>query len=344
MKKLQKISPLLGAIIAVTGSAAVSAKSYTVNASGNAVSQLTTIQNVPGVPTAPMPALYQAPAMSSVGGAGVPYDMSVTVDGDTGEVTDFKVISTHAGIFSATGTRFDIRPVGRYYTPGAGFGPGACSVTNGANDSDGVLEYDCPTVQNTANFADLTAPGNVCGSTAPTSTAAGANGCGAPWGGFPAGFSAPQIATQPAIVFYGGAAGAGPTFGGQAIDVLGLGTPSVYQTTDHQQNTNSAGVYEFQGKRGGGKFVISHTGTLAGGDFNATAIAYNHNTDITFAMQGGLTGAAQSVTNFSFTPSSQSLTLLASDAKNVPAMGAFGLAALFGGLVAVAARLRRRVS
>lgn len=30
--------------------------------------------------------------------------------------------------------------------------------------------------------------------------------------------------------------------------------------------------------------------------------------------------------------------------KNVPAMGAFGLAALFGGLVAVAARLRRRVA
>jgi hypothetical protein len=30
--------------------------------------------------------------------------------------------------------------------------------------------------------------------------------------------------------------------------------------------------------------------------------------------------------------------------KNVPAMGAFGLAALFGGLIAVAARLRRRVS
>ena len=32
------------------------------------------------------------------------------------------------------------------------------------------------------------------------------------------------------------------------------------------------------------------------------------------------------------------------EGKQVPAMGAFGLAALFGGLIAVAARLRRRVS
>ena len=75
-----------------------------------------------------------------------------------------------------------------------------------------------------------------------------------------------------------------------------------------------------------------------------TSIDYQHDTSISFP--NGIPsnpGFAQSFTAFTFDHVVEQSDV-ADESKNVPAMGAFGLAALFGGLVAVAARLRRRVS
>ena len=71
-----------------------------------------------------------------------------------------------------------------------------------------------------------------------------------------------------------------------------------------------------------------------------TGIEYQHDTSISFP--NGIPsnpGFAQSYTMFTFDHIVEQSDV-ADDSKNVPAMGAFGLAALFGGLVAVAARLR----
>ena len=75
-----------------------------------------------------------------------------------------------------------------------------------------------------------------------------------------------------------------------------------------------------------------------------TSVDYRLDTSITFPYGvPSNPGLAQSYTVFTFDHLVEQSDAV-DDSKNVPAMGAFGLAALFGGLVAVAARLRRRVS
>lgn len=121
--------------------------------------------------------------------------------------------------------------------------------------------------------------------------------------------------------------------------------PVVFVSGDAGQNANASTLHDFQGTRSGGFFEITHTGTLAGGDFVATGGSYRHLTDIAFDTADGVgVGKAQSFTDFTFARVNLQRSIATDSSKNVPAMGAFGLAALFGGLVAVAARLRRRVA
>ncbi len=344
MKNLHKVSPLLGAIIAITGSAAVSAASYTVSLSGFAINQSTTIQNIPGVPTAPLPPNYQLPRLGAFGtGPGWNATLDMTLDAASGEVTDFLMTLREGGaIFGSGGPQWDIRADEREHFPSPAYGPAVCSVTNGGNDADGTLTYDCPPVTGSQNFAFVNHTGNLCATPNPSILAPGANGCGTPWGGFPAGFATPVVSTRA-----GQAVTLNQVIGGLTV-ALGGTNPPAYVSLDPAQNAAGIAVHEFQGQRAGGSFEILHTGTLAGGDFAVTGTNYVHNTDIAFVVATnppGVLGAAQSFTSYDFsTVVSQDFELAAADAKNVPAMGAFGLAALFGGLVAVAARLRRRVS
>ncbi len=350
MKNLHKASfnPLLSAIIAVTGSSVASAASYEVSLSGHGINQSTTIQNVPGVPTAASPPLYQLPRLGAFGPPGWDATMQMTIDASTGEVTDFEYNMMAGGWFGSGGPQWDIRADERIYTPGPGYqaqfsgGASLCSVTNGGNDVDGILEYSCPPVTNGSDFSALNATGAICGTDKPSTLAPGANGCGAQWGGFPNGFANPQVANGAGQVLPANA-----SIGGTSVSLTGA-NPALYRSVDHSQNTAGIAVHEFQGVRAGGTFTINHTGTLAGGDFAVTDVDFVHNTDIEFVIATnppGVLGAAQSFTSFDFdTVESQEFVFTNGEGKAVPAMGTFGLAALFGGLIAVAARLRRRVS
>ncbi len=348
MKKLN-LNPLLGAIVAVSGSsAAFAASTYEVSLSGFGINQSTTIQNVPGVPTAASPPLYQLPRLGAFGPPGWDATIELSIDSQTGEVRDFEYSSNSGGWFGSGGPQWDIRADERIYTPQAAYlaqftgGASICSVTNGGNDADGTLVYDCPPVTNTPNFSQLNATGNLCGTDKPSTLAPGANGCGAQWGGFPNGFANPQVANGA-----GQTLPANASIGGTSVSLTGA-NPAVYTSLDHSQNMAGIAVHEFQGVRAGGTFTINHTGTLAGGDFVVTDVDFVHNTDIAFVIATnppGVLGAAQSFTSFDFdTVNSQTFVFDPETGKNVPMMGAFGLAALFGGLVAMASRLRRRVS
>ncbi len=347
MKKLN-LTPMLGAIVAVTGSStAFAASTYEVSLSGFAINQSTTIQNVPGVPTAASPPLYQLPRLGAFGPPGWPGLLELSIDAETGEVRDFTSENNSGGLFGSGGPQNNARGKRLTYTAGTAFkaqftgGPAVCSVVNGGNDADGVLEYECPDVTNSSNFANVDVNGVLCATDKPSTLAPGANGCGARWGGFPNGFANPQVSTRAGLYVP-----ANYSQGGVSLSLTGV-NPAWYISTDHVQNANSYGVQEFQGVRSGGNFTINHTGTLAGGDFVVTSVDYTHRSDIAFVIATnppGVLGAAQSFTSWDFdTVNSQEFVFDAETGKNVPMMGAFGLAALFGGLVAMAARLRRKV-
>ncbi len=350
MKNLHKsgLTPLLGAIMAVSGSSVASAATYEVSLSGFALNQSTTIQNVPGVPTAASPPLYQLPRLGAFGPPGWPGLLEISIDATTGEVVNFRSENNSGGLFGSGGPQNNARGKRLTYTAGTAYlsqftgGPAVCSVVNGGNDADGVLEYECPDVTNSSNFANVDVNGVLCATDKPSTLAPGANGCGARWGGFPNGFANPQVSTRAGLYVP-----ANHSVGGVSVSLTGV-NPAWYISLDHVQNTNSYGVQEFQGVRSGGNFTINHTGTLAGGDFVVTDVDYTHRSDIAFVIATnppGVLGAAQSFTSWDFdTVISQEFVLDNGEAKAVPAMGTFGLAALFGGLVALAARLRRRVS
>lgn len=90
------------------------------------------------------------------------------------------------------------------------------------------------------------------------------------------------------------------------------------------------------------RLVMSHNGVLGDPSFEITGVELYSINQLQVPLGGGNFAPFQSADRATFT------TVLSQDnfgdaSKNVPAMGAFGLAALFGGLVAVAMRLRKRV-
>jgi hypothetical protein len=370
--------PLMAAIIAAsTITTAVEARTIDLVLLGNAQNQLTDIQNLPNATggfDAPsdIPALYQAPriggftgcaqAGQDVGlGCGWPGELELRLNLTTSVVEDYKMTLTGNQYFSAAATQTDFRVAGRHYRPGPDFQ--ACNVTDGLGDGNGILKIDC-SVSNAAGlgrqWVTLTSPGYLCGTeNALDTTIGGSNGCGRGWGPNPA--TTIEAAADPFTMIPANAS-VNPGWGGHTDKMNFVGvTPGatagnstitwglqgtnaeVQGTTDALQNARALGLHHVQGVRSGGFFSINHTGNDAA-SFQVTSIDYQHETSISFP--NGIPsnpGFAQSFTAFTFDHIVEQNDV-ADDSKNVPAMGAFGLAALFGGLVAVAARLRRRVS
>lgn len=374
----KKMNCLLGAIVAASGASIATAGNIYVEASGVAVTQGTSVQNVPGVPSAVSPPLYQEPRMQGFGGAGWASKLSIVIDDATGAVTDYKVrLNDPLGQnFGSGGPQYDIRSVGRTYTfandfdganctvgpaaiaeasvnastfPGAPILTGRGDIPGGGDGNtldgsgNGTLVYHCTVTTNVNSFAKLFAPNHACATPNPTSLVPGQNGCGAQWSGFLAGSN---IAVAPVSHLPANHINVQDP-GGLAWDVTGfVPNPEVFRDTDPKANFVSKSAHEFQGGRAGGTFLISHTGTLDDGTFAVTGVQYYHDTNIIFPivlLGPTAMGHAQSFSRYDFNASVVQSNS-AANAKNVPAMGAFGLAALFGGLVAVAARLRRRVS
>jgi hypothetical protein len=370
--------PLMAAIIAAsTITTAVEARTIDLVLLGNAQNQLTDIQNLPNASggfDAPsnIPALYQAPriggftgcaqAGQDVGlGCGWPGELELRLNLTTSVVEDYKMTLTGNQYFSAAATQTDFRVAGRHYRPGPDFQ--SCNVTDGLGDGNGILKIDC-SVSSTAGlgrqWVTLSSPGYLCGTeNALDTTIGGSNGCGRGWGPNPA--TTIEAAASPFTMIPANAS-VNPGWGGHTDKMNFVGvTPGatannstitwglqgtnaeVQGTTDALQNARALGLHHVQGVRSGGFFSINHTGNDAA-SFQVTSIDYQHETSISFP--NGIPsnpGFAQSFTAFTFDHIVEQNDV-ADESKNVPAMGAFGLAALFGGLVAVAARLRRRVS
>jgi hypothetical protein len=257
--------------------------------------------------------------------------------------------------------------------PGGGNGDG----------TTGQLVIHCPGAGlNTAFFAQLNDRTGVCATEAPfavNSQTVADNGCSASWVGDGTGVAvAPEVATAAEVclsdAFDTASQGTGNNFGAEwarphqakssggvsqnfTIDLGNGGGPETlsiaaafgpnfqnqpfFCSTNRHQNALRQVEHELRGGRGSGTFIISHSGSLAGGDFQASSINYTHDVNGASVGQSG-PFQFQSFTNYQYGNVEQSGG--GTTGKNVPAMGAFGLVALFGGLVAVAAGLRRRVS
>ena len=248
----------------------------------------------------------------------------------------------------------------------------------------GQLVIHCPGAGvNTFMFAQLNDRSGLCATataSTPNSPTSAPNGCTAAWAGDPTGAFVPGGYVPPASevevclsdAFDTASLASGNFYGVEQIrphqlktsggmtaaftkdlgngggpEDLSLYTnaafpnPQLECTTNGYRNGLRIAEHQMRGGRNSGTFIIDHSGSLAGGDFQATAIKYVHDVD---GASVGLAGPFQyqSYSEYDFASIEQSVSK--TNAKNVPAMGAFGLAALFGGLVAVAGRLRRRLS
>lgn len=90
------------------------------------------------------------------------------------------------------------------------------------------------------------------------------------------------------------------------------------------------------------RLVMSYTGLLGEQGFTITGVELFSINQLQVPLGGGTFAPFQSADRASFSTQVSEVSFGGSS-KNVPAMGAFGLAALFGGLSIVAARLRKRV-
>lgn len=310
-------------------------------------------------------------APSKIYGSGWPGELEMTLDTLTNVVSGFKMTLTENQYFASGVLQGDVRVAGRHYVAGDDFN--TCITTNPIDANDQILEIDCTVPATTGvgrKWIELNSPGYLCMTTLPMDTNPGLNGCGIAWSGDFTGASG-SAAANPEVTVIPENSMLNPSWGGykEHAKVVGsgnMGAPgtgsfhtqsatsitfgiagtndSYGGTGDASQNALALTYHEVQGVRAGGKFTITHTGNTAA-DFEAVSVDYRHETDISFPTAVGTLAYAQSFTDYTF---DHIVTNQVSDAadstKNVPAMGAFGLAALFGGLVAVAARLRRRVS
>lgn len=370
IKMFKKSQSLFAAIVAVSAISAAEAKVVDVVLLGHANNQLTDIQNLPNVGgtfdnPSNLPAGWQIPRLSAFAapgqGSGWPAELELSIDLSADAVVDFKMSLTGNQYFSANTRQGDVRVAGRNYTPGADFN--GCTVVNGLATADNVIEINCQVLPADGvgrSWIVLSSPGYQCMTPEPLNTAIGGNnGCGRGWGTDPATIIA---AASPAVSVIGVDASFNPQWGGwkdfpeevggavvatntTATWALAGTNLEQFTTGDAAQEARGRGLHEFQGVRAGGFFTITHDGTDEA-TFAITGVSYQHDTSIEFNNGFPLTpGKAQSFTSFTFDHVvSQSDNTTFVSGKNVPAMGAFGLAALFGGLVAVAARLRRRVS
>ena len=125
--------------------------------------------------------------------------------------------------------------------------------------------------------------------------------------------------------------------------VIDVGVPmTVFKPTNFALN-QSCGFDVVRGQESEAiRLVMSHTGALGDSNFEITGVELYSINQLQVPLGGGAFAPFQSADRASFT-TFVSQESFGGSSKNVPAMGAFGLAALFGGLIAVAMRLRKRV-
>ncbi len=343
MKPLRhQLAPFAAAIAAATQCPVASSATYVVSFAGFA-DNMDRFINLPGVPTSVSTPLYQLPRIAGFG-VGWETTADIAIDASSGAVTDFEYTIRAAGWFGWGSPEWELRADERIYRPmpqyRSQFAGGAafCSVVDGANDNNGVLVFDCPPMSNNHRFAKLDATGHLCGTPGPSSLAPGNNGCMHHWGGFPAGYSAPQVATRSGI-----AVPANLTVDGIAVSLTAM-NPAVYRSLDHAQNQAAIAMHEAEGAKSGGRFEIAHSGTLQGGDFQAISLRlvdwrFNElpNPDVP-----GATYLDETRTEYVFaTVNAQQFVLESGEAKAVPAMGLTWFAALFASITALARGLLR---
>lgn len=228
----------------------------------------------------------------------------------------------------------------------------------GLDDNDGamlVIPFDW-------NESSENAYGFECWGFNQTADQAGQNGCGT-IGDLSAVTQAAACPVTPVQATYD--AGAGdvnlPDFPGMFAPSYGGVDLPMLECPDDRWRARMYGKITATAQAEAFRLTYTYTGTLGEPDFEVTGAFYNsfnigsvgvprtterynrfgidYDAVIAAAVPLGLDANTAHPSNVQTT---QAFT--GASSKNVPAMGAFGLAALFGGLIAVAARLRRRVS
>ncbi len=336
----KSLKPLAAAIAVVTQSPALGASVYEVSLEGVAIDMRRTILEVPGVPSSPFPPVYQHPRLAMFGGPDWDTKASLSIDAISGAVVDFEYNIRAPGWFGFGGNRLDLRADEQIYratdeyraqfTGGAVF----CSVTNDANDADGVLAFHCPSEPDEMRVATLDATGYLCATPSPSTLAPGANGCSEHWAGFPDGFAYPQVAKQAAQVLPANA-----SVGGLAISLIGT-NPPMYRSVDHVQNQAGIEMHEFRGARSGATFTVYHAGTLQGGDFSVTGLDLDDEQLITFETTAPGNPSVLLETRFSFSTVTDEQFVFSSErAKAVPVLTGVSLWVFCSALIALGARL-----
>lgn len=341
--KLTHSSALFAAVL--TASAGVNAEStYTANVLG---ADIGTITNVNG--TGDTPDLF-APDSIIFGGAGSPFNLEIEIASDGRPVVAAAIqlapgisgLSPAAIIEFSIGVESAISSAAQANSQQA---DGDCVLDTSVS---GTVSYDCTAgvTPDLGNAAVATIPYNLlavpgdnhgveCTSGDMSSTNPAINGCSA---------AALGAACPAADIVYAGYDY--PTNG------LNPGPPIPMErcTNEEYKSRVQQSIAAFSGAESF-DIIYNYTGSLNEPSFAVTGVFLNIINDTTQGVPRVVTsqyrfGDFYSAIGGAATLPSTVTTLnsFSASSKNVPAMGAFGLAALFGGLVAVAARLRRRVA
>ncbi len=347
MKKTDlPLKPLAAAIVLASGHAQLQAATYELAFSGHLVNQTYQIINVPGVPTALAPALYQYPRQGAFSPPGRETTALVSIDAASGEVVDFEYSILGGGWHGSGGQQLLLYPDELIFTASAGFHAeanipgGRCSVVNGADDVDGMLVYNCPNIASLSPFyiIDANLTGILCATQRPSTLSPGQNGCAIAWSDFPQPQFAPVAANGAGI-----ALPANHSVGGVPVSLTGS-NPPFYRSLDHQQNMTSVSWLESDQGKTGANFVLIHSGTLAGGDFQVQSMQFTEGWALEVPDPNDLLPGP----NFIFyqyrffdyaTVSDQQLEFAPGEAKAVPAMGFGWLAATLLGVLTLASRM-----
>lgn len=318
----------------VMASANIHAGTYTAVLSGAIVDQQTSVMGVPGVSESYFSPLYQDPRLVPFGGPGWATELTISIDSNTGAVTDFKEMFTEGLEWGSGGPQAHQNTQGDHWETGVLF-PDGCSITSANAGESGTIVFDCPNTTNVYGMATADMPGYRCLGVQPsTSNFSGTIACSNSWTGvnFPGG----NPPLDPVFVAPGGYPGgsyiARPTnsnFG--FVDEF---NPPFFATRDRQYLYNGIDVNNTNNSRSGGTWTIQHSGAFSTGDFQVTSVDTVMYSNSNFPVGTLPPGEFISFThgqytvleNQHFQPSIDDL------GKNVPAMGAFGLASLLTGL------------
>ena len=156
-KLCHRIKPLFAGVVAASGlavSAPATSGTYTVVLTGAIVDVLTSVMGVPGVPTTPLPPLYQDPRLVDWGGTGWATQHTVSIDSKSGKVIDFEERLLDGYQYGTGGNTAHMHGPGDTWYPGIGFNSG-CTVVSANPGETGTIVYDCPPLINQPLIASL---------------------------------------------------------------------------------------------------------------------------------------------------------------------------------------------